>query len=222
MNNIWQRTIEAPAAVEAMFRDLHPLAAQLGSAAGLSAASSSAAAALLPPKVHDRVSLREFLERYRAQILLPIELPTILRTYNHANQFEVREVIKLDKDLQAEPALARFSGASRFAGLNQLRNLRPLRDQRLIHRYLSAVESEEANGWHTIVYGIILSIYSIPLRQGLMHYTHETIKGFVQSAAIHLQLSDEHVEQIVVLIEGCVPKEIELLLGESARHRGIS
>ena len=43
---------------------------------------------------------------------------------------------------------------------------RPLRDQRLVQRYLTAVEQGEAQGWHTLVYGLTLAVYSLPLRQG--------------------------------------------------------
>jgi hypothetical protein len=57
-----------------------------------------------------------------------------------------------------------------------------LRDERLVQRYLSAVEFGQANGWHTVVYGITLAMYSLPLRQGLLHYAQQTLGAFANNA----------------------------------------
>jgi urease accessory protein UreF len=75
-------------------------------------------------------------------------------------------------------------------GQAQLRKLRPLRDERLIQRYLRAVEAGQAHGWHTLVYGVTLAIYSLPLRQGLLGYSHQTTRGFIYAAARPLRLSE--------------------------------
>ena len=45
-----------------------------------------------------------------------------------------------------------------------------------------------ADRWHTVVYGVILAVYSIPLRQGLMQYGELTLRGFVQAAGRSLRL----------------------------------
>ena len=58
-----------------------------------------------------------------------------------------------------------------------------MRDQRVVQRYLQAVEGGQANGWHTLVYGLTLAVYSLPLRQGLLGYAHQTTRGFIYSAA---------------------------------------
>ncbi len=57
-------------------------------------------------------------------------------------------------------------------------------------RYLAAVESGEAHGWHTLVYGLTLAVYSLPLRQGLLGYAQQTTRGFIQAAARSLELSE--------------------------------
>ena len=65
--------------------------------------------------------------------------------------------------------------------------LRSLRDNRLIQRYLQAIDAGQAQGWHTIVYGLTMAIYSMPLRQGLTAYAGQTLKGFIDSAErLHL------------------------------------
>lgn len=68
-----------------------------------------------------------------------------------------------------------FASPSRQIGRRQLARLRPLRDERIVRRYLAAVESGRADGWHTVVYGLTLALYSLPLRQGLLHYAQETL-----------------------------------------------
>ena len=169
--------------------DWHPLAEQLGSTNGLVTLGSVSASLRLVP-VHDVPSLRSFLRNYQSQILLPFELPAIQSAHGHATRHEVRELIALDQGLAGQPLFSEFAAASRRVGQSQLRKLRPLRDQRVVQRYLHAVESGEAHGWHTLVYGLTLAVYSLPLRQGLLGYAHQTTRGFIYSAARMLRLSE--------------------------------
>jgi urease accessory protein UreF len=141
----------------------HPLVEQLGSSEGL-LPLSQASAALRVPGISHRSSLVAFLESYKARVLIPHELPAILRAYLHATRQETRELIAFDRSLSAEEELAPFARASQRVGQFQLKKLRPLRDHRPLQRYLRAVETEQASGWHTLVYGLTLSIYSLPVR----------------------------------------------------------
>ena len=103
-------------------------------------------------------------------------------------------------------ALRDFASASQRVGRAQLQKLRPLRDERMVQRYLAAVEGGQAHGWHTLVYGMTLVLYSLPLRQGLLGYAQQTTRGFIHAAARGLQLKesacrtlfDEVCEEITV------------------------
>ena len=44
---------------------------------------------------------------------------------------------------------------------------------------LNTSSAREANAWHTLVYGVTLALYSIPLRQGLLGYGYQTMRGFI-------------------------------------------
>jgi urease accessory protein UreF len=191
--------------------DWHPLAEQLGSADGLFALSSVSTLLRLRP-VQDLASLRQFLRQYQAHILLPFELPAIQSACDHANGNEVRELVALDQHLAAEPLLHDFASASRRVGQSQLQKLRPLRDQRIVQRYLHAVERGEANGWHTLVYGLTLAIYSLPLRQGLLGYAHQTTRGFIYSAARMLRLSERQCRTLFDELCSDLPAAVEGLL----------
>jgi urease accessory protein UreF len=160
--------------------DAHPLVAQLGSADGLASLHELAASLRLRP-VSSLEALRDFLQAYREQILLPQELPAIKTAYELFSQNQVRELIAFDGQLAQQPALREFSSASRRVGRSQLRKLRPLRDERGVQRYLVAVESGAAHGWHTLVYGVTLAVYSLPLRQGLLGYAQQATRGFIQA-----------------------------------------
>lgn len=195
--------------------DWHPLAEQLGSADGLMALSSASALLRMAP-VQNLSSLRRFLKEYQSTILLPLELPAIQAAHGHATSNELRELLALDCQLAGEPLLVVFAAASRRVGQAQLQKLRPLRDQRLVQRYLQAVEQGHAHGWHTLVYGMTLAIYSLPLRQGLLGYAHQTTRGFIYSAARSLRLSEHQCRDLFdELVEG-LPGAIEELLKENA------
>jgi urease accessory protein UreF len=195
--------------------DWHPLAEQLGSADGLLALSSVSSELRLPP-VHDASSLERALRQYQAEILLPLELPAIEAAHGHTSRNELRELIALDQALQAKPILQRFAGASRRVGQGQLQKLRPLRDQRMVKRYLHAVEIGLAHGWHTLVYGLTLEVYSLALRQGLLGYAHQTTRGFIYSAARTLRLSERQCRDLFEALCAGLPAAIEELLKQKA------
>lgn len=192
----------------------HPLAEQLGSADGLVTLGSASALLRLAP-VQNLSSLRRFLKQYQAKILLPFELPAIQAAHGHATCNELRELIGLDCQLAHEPLLVIFAAASRRIGQAQLQKLRPLRDQRLVQRYLQAVEQGHAHGWHTLVYGMTLAIYSLPLRQGLLGYAHQTTRSFIYSAARSLQLSEHQCRELFDELTAELPAAIEELLRET-------
>jgi len=193
--------------------DWHPLAEQLGSADGLVALGSVSSLLRVRP-VQNVSSLRELLRDYHGKILFPFELPAIESAHGHATRNELRELVALDCRLAAEPILQQFAQASRRVGQYQLQKLRPLRDQRLVQRYLTAVENSQAHGWHTLVFGVTLAIYSLPLRQGLLGYAHQTTRGFIYSAARTLRLSERSCRKLFDELCSGLPEAVETLLSE--------
>jgi urease accessory protein UreF len=191
--------------------DWHPLAEQLGSTDGLVTLGSVSASLRLAP-VHNVPSLRLFLRNYQSQILLPFELPAIQCAHGHTARHEVRELVAFDQSLTSQPLLSDFAAASRRVGQSQLRKLRPLRDERVVQRYLEAVESGGAHGWHTLVYGLTLAVYSLPLRQGLLGYAHQTTRGFIYSAARMLRLSEHECRALFDSLCADLPGAVEALL----------
>jgi urease accessory protein UreF len=193
--------------------DAHPLVEQLGSADGL-ASLHALAESLRARPVTSLPALRDFLRRYHEGILLPHELPAIQNAFSHAGRYEVRELIALDQQFSREPALADFAGASRRVGQGQLQKLRPLKDERIVQRYLHAVESGEAHGWHTLVYGLTLVLYSLPLRQGLLGYAHQTTRGFIHAAARSLKLTEADCGALFEKLCEPLPAAVEALVGK--------
>lgn len=196
--------------------DWHPLAEQLGSADGLVELGAISAHLHLRP-VHDVSSLKRFLKNYQKRILIAVELPAIEAAHGHASRNELRELVSLDQQLNAQGNLKQFASPSRRVGQSHLQKLRPLRDQRVVQRYLNAVESGVAHGWHTLVYGLTLAIYSLPLRQGLLGYAHQTLRSFIYSAARFLRLSEKECRALFDELCADLPAEIERLLGQTLK-----
>ncbi|HWH80294.1 MAG TPA: hypothetical protein VNT76_23100, partial [Candidatus Binatus sp.] len=78
--------------------DWHPLAEQLGSTDGMTTLGSVCAFLCLQP-VQDLRSFRQFLRTYHAEMLVPLELPSIQASFCHAERNELRELIDLDQRL---------------------------------------------------------------------------------------------------------------------------
>ncbi|MDB6109086.1 MAG: hypothetical protein JWR69_836 [Pedosphaera sp.] len=205
------RTQKAPLEAVEFLGDLHPLVEQLGSVEGL-VTLAGASESLQVRQIDNLASLREFLKNYHTRILWPLELPAIQQACLHAGRNELRELVALDQRLGVEPILKNFLPASRRVGQAGLQRLRPLRDQRIVQRYLAAVDQGQAQGWHTLVYGVTLAVYSLPLRQGLFGYAHQTTRGFIHSAARSLKLSDADSRALFEELSAPLPAAVESLL----------
>jgi urease accessory protein UreF len=194
--------------------DWHPLAEQLGSADGL-VPLGSVSSLLRQPPVHDPATLSGLLAAYQKEILLPLELPAIQAAHQHTVCRGARELVTLDQQLAGEPRLRDFASPSQRVGQTQLQKLRPLRDERTLQRYREAVEKGIALGWHTVVYGLTLAIYSLPLRQGLLGYAHQTSRGFIYSAARSLRLSEHDCRALFNNLCAGLPEAVEALVKET-------
>lgn len=161
---------------------------------------------------------RGLLRSYVADRLGPFELPAIAKAFDHARQSRPRELVALDRELGREPQWASFAEASRFLGRVQLEKLRPLRDQRVVQRYLQAVEQGEAAGWHLVVCGLVFALYSVPLRQGLLHYALATLDGFVRSGG---RLEEDSAEELKALLDELEPAVLAAIESAMA-NRSVS
>lgn len=158
----------------------------------------------------DADSLRVFLRQYVDEILVPIELRAVMNAWQFTESGHARELIELDCALLKEDRLENFREASCAVGRRQLSRLRPLREQRVIQRYWNAMDQGQAAAWHTLVFGMMTSVYSIPLRQGIAQLASQTLGGFTLSAAsdYKLRLNDcrevlsEQVERLPLAING--------------------
>ena len=86
----------------------------------------------------------------------------------------------------------------------------------MVQRYLAAVENREAHGWHTLVYGLTLAVYSLPLRPGLLGYAHQTTRGFIHAAARGLNLTEAECRALFDELCAPLPGAVELMLGKMA------
>jgi urease accessory protein UreF len=172
-----------------------------------------------PHPIRNPASLRDFLLHYRDSRLLPIELPAIRQAYHHAARYEVRELLAFDRQLRHAPAAPELAFASQVIGQRYLRRLRPLRDVRLIRRYLLAIQQGQACGWHTLVYGSVLTIYSIPLRQGLLGYASQTLTGFLDAAASRFTLLPRNRLEMLQETAATIPATVNRLLADQPTAR---
>jgi len=183
------QTDKLPRVADDILGDLTGLAEQLGHAEGLVTLTLGSLPLSLA-RVDSVSTLTAFLEEYAAAILFPHELPAIARAFRHAALGQARELLACDRQLGLVPVLQPFARASTAVGRTQLRRLRPLRTERVVQKYWRAVEQDQAQAWHTLVFGLVLSLYSLPLRQGLVHYARQTLGGFVEAAPLQLSAGE--------------------------------
>lgn len=197
--------------------DPHPLLDPLPTPTGLTALRTAAQAWQLP-HVENAATLSSFLNHYRNHILLPIELPAIVKANQLTQRGFARDLIELDRHLAQILTEKDLATASRRVGRSRLRALLPLRDQRVVQRYWQAVEAGEADGWHVVVYGLTLQLFSLPLRQGLLGYANRSIEGFIESAAESLALAEGPCHELHAALTAPLADEVARLL--TAVHPG--
>jgi len=182
---------------------------------------SSAAGVTWPQPETPRIGVtwEAQLDDYREHLLEPVELLAIFRAWEHARRGEARELLQLDRALAAELRLKPFASASLHAGRNQLQRLRPLRDEKTVQRYLRAIEAGEASGWHTLVYGLTLAVYSLPPREGMLAYARQTLGSFARRSARGAGFSEAGVIAAVEQCCGRVAPVINSLIEDSALPR---
>src|SRR5438128_243839 len=128
-----QPEIKSCESASALLGDLHPLLDQLGSAEGL-ITLGEAVGLLQVPEVTSLDTLLVFLNAYKRELLLAVELPSIQKAYDHACGNQTRELIALDRSVAKLAVAPEFASASRRIGRWQLRRLRPLRYERVAQR----------------------------------------------------------------------------------------
>jgi urease accessory protein UreF len=198
--------------------DLAALAEQLGHPDGLCTLPAGAVSAAFAP-VRTATELKKFLREYTSQVLLAQELPVIADAYGHVTRYEVRELIALDKSMAERPGLQAFTNASQRIGQTQLLRLRPLRGERVVQRYANAVQAGEAHAWHTLVFGLVLAVYSFPLRQGLIHFSQQTLTGFARALANRLRLTSAQINELWAAQSSLVQTEVETILQKQTVRR---
>lgn len=188
-----------------------PLLAQVGRPAGL-AAGGEPAAVLDPARVDSVPTLRLFLRAYVTEILLPLELPAIACAFAQAQRNELRELLATTHALGGEARLREFAVASQRVGHAQLQRLRPLTDERFARRFREAVEQGRALPWHTVVFGVTLAIYSLPLRPGLLQYARQMLGGFVAAAPPLARMDASAAEELLAELCGELGAGVEAVL----------
>jgi urease accessory protein UreF len=157
-------------------------------------------------------ALEQFLEDYLVRLLLPRELPAIVAACGHAQRGELRELLAQEQSMAAALLATPFAAPSRRMGWLQLARLRPLRDHRFVQRYLAAVESGHAHGWHTVVYGVTLAVFSLPLRQGLFFYAQETLSALASAAGKSKDFVPSQLDDMLTGLLARVPEAVEAAL----------
>lgn len=198
----------APSPAENLLGEWRALLQQIGSPD----VSTESSTGFWPIDLNALSSLHDFLENYLNELLFKLELPAIVEACGYARRGKWRELLAQDLRWQDMGQPKPFADASRRIGRLQLARLGPLRDERTAQRYLAAVQSGQAHGWHTMVYGLTLAVYSLPLRQGLLHYAQETLSALASAAGRAGNVAEAELAEILTPLLARIPQAVALAL----------
>lgn len=202
---LWPISSSAGSQTEEILSDVRSLAENLGSTEA--AGEWNGAHLIAASPTLEALELR--LDGCRREILVDREWPAVLGAWEFARTGKARDLVALDHSWSKIGANTPFFEASFRVGQRQLNRLKYLRDQRVIQRYLAAIEAGTAYGWHPMVYGVVLAIFNLPLRQGLVHFGVQTLTGFAHAVGRHPAIDTEGVSRILQrqadLLPSCLP-----------------
>jgi len=163
---------------DALSGDVRALARRIGGVpqSGATPAASAVGSHLPSASVNWRV----WVTGYAREVVIAQEWPAVVAAWSHASAGRVDALLDLDRSWGARMGMQPLAEASFRAGQRQLNRLRPLKEVRLIQRYIAAVEAGKAHGWHPMVYGVMLAVFALPLRQGLVHYAEQVLGGLIE------------------------------------------
>ena len=203
--------VQPAAAQEALLGELRALLDQLGAAENL-INLQAAADALACPAVPNWEVFREFIAAYKTRVLYAHELNAIYRACLHARANESRELVELDRQLGQLSSLRPFASASRHVGRTQLNWLAPLRGERVVAKYQAAVNDGKAQGWHTLVYGLTLAVYSIPARQGLVGYATQILRRYIDAAGRAFAVTEAERAKLLENLCADLPQQVDAVV----------
>ncbi len=196
------RAIPVPTAAHAeeMLGEVRALASTLGESGAIGQVGAPASSRLLT--LTTVTAWRKFLDEEFHAVVVSQEWPLVLQAQEFARSGHARELVALDQawgrlraTLPVE--LPSLTDASFRVGQHQLNRLLPLRDQRLVPRYLAAIAAGDAHGWHPLVYGVVLGIFALPVRQGLLRYGRQTAAGFFASTPLATSLTEVARDELI-------------------------
>ena len=209
MNTKTQPQTEEASSWGDFLHDISGLAKRLGADGPAGPAEEGIIGAFDTSQIHSIASLSQFLAQYRDRVLVPIEIPTITEASLMVGRGELSELLDLDKRLGERVELAPFAEASRWIGSCNARSMRGMNDHRTVWRYCEAIRTQSAHGWHAVVYGVVLSAFSIPLRQGISNYCERTMGGFVDAVALTRDFPLEETRQLKEHFAAGLAEEID-------------
>jgi len=202
---MWNHTAATTGAEHAaeLLGDVQELAGQLGPAPGRDLAPTVQGA-----RVDSISALRERLAHFTTETLSQREWPVIVQAWQFTREGKARELIALDQEWTKTARSEVLAEASFRVGRRQLNKLRGLRHERVIARYLEAIDSGRAHGWHPVVYGVVLGVYHLPLRPGLMQFASQSLVGLTNAAERIGRLPARECQEILDLAVALLPAHL--------------
>ena len=166
--------------------------------------------------LHSATELGLLLERYRTNVLEPIELPAIARAHREAAQGRALELIELDQQFAGQNPewllLTRPAPA-----LDRLSESPTAPDERTVQRLIEAVRFGRTPGHHHGVWAYDGSLFNRST-SGACRVRPVCARGGRQTAAGKLKLTQADRDALLARSQACLPKAIERMA--ASRRKG--
>ena len=190
----------------------HPYEAQLDALEAVLCADTVTQVLGMAP-LQSVADLERLLERYRTNLLEPIELPAITRVNIQALRGRSAELITQDQSFAGmHPEWLLLMPASTRMGRDYLNRLQPLQDEKVIQRLIEAVKCDRTPGHHLTVFGLTMAVFSIARRQGLAEYAQFALNAVVSTAAGKLKITQEERDYLLSKSQAQLPQSISRLV----------
>lgn len=147
--------------------------------------------------VHNRTTATEFITEMLARNLLYTDAAFVSLAYDAAAAGNLDNLLQLDEECSAVKLPREIRQASQKLGTRLLKIFQPIIDAPFSKQYARAIDTKEAIGNYSIVFGLYAAVMSIPKEDALAGFYYNAAAGMVTNSVKLVPLGQQDGQEIL-------------------------
>lgn len=159
--------------------------------------------------VKDKKTAREFITMQLSQNIHYTDAAFVSLAYDAAKKNDMEELIRMDEECTAVKLPREMRQASQKLGLRLLKTFAPICNDAFANRYRIAIESGEAVGHYSIVFGLYAFAMEIAKKDALTGFFYNAAVGMVTNSVKLIPLGQQDGQEILFSLHSVIDELVE-------------